>query len=80
MVIAKADDKQRVRIPDIKPGQIFAILDNGDGSLTLTPVVVKKPQPKPGTVKFIEKDGFTVGITNRQPSLDTIKELLADFP
>ncbi len=43
MVTAKADDKQRVRIPDIKPGQIFAILDNGDGSLTLTPI---KPAPK----------------------------------
>ena len=31
-------------------------------------------------MKFIKKNGFTVGHTDRQVSLETIKELLSEFP
>jgi hypothetical protein len=34
----KADDKQRVRIPDIKPGQVFVYRANPDGTFLLSPV------------------------------------------
>lgn len=40
----KADAKQRVRIPDAKPYQVFSYSNNGDGSFTLT---VVKAQRKP---------------------------------
>ena len=40
----KADAKQRVRIPDAKPHQVFAYSNNGDGSFTLTDI---KAQRKP---------------------------------
>lgn len=45
---ATVDDRHRVRIPDLKPGQILAYQDNGDGTLTLTPVkrTLKKPSPE----------------------------------
>jgi hypothetical protein len=33
-----ADNKQRVRLPDIKPGDVLAYENNGDGSVTLRPV------------------------------------------
>jgi hypothetical protein len=40
----KADPKQRVRLPDAKPGQVFAYANNGDGTRTLTEL---KAEPKP---------------------------------
>jgi hypothetical protein len=45
---------------------------------------MSKKQSKEGSrqghdkVKFIKKDGFTVGHTSKQVSLETIKELLAE--
>jgi len=38
------DDKKRVRLPNAKPGQVFAFESAEDGSVTLTPV--KPPQRK----------------------------------
>ena len=38
MTTVKVDDRKRVRIPDAEPGQIFAYIDNGNGSFTLMPV------------------------------------------
>jgi len=49
-----ADKAKRVRIPDAKPGQVFAYISNGDGSITLTPVeaAVKEPFPE-GSLKHL---------------------------
>ncbi len=49
-----ADKAKRVRIPDAKPGQVFAFTNNGDGSFTLTPVepTVKEPFPK-GSLAYL---------------------------
>jgi hypothetical protein len=38
MTTVTVDDRKRVRLPDAKPGQVLAIQDNGDGSVTLRPV------------------------------------------
>ena len=38
MTTITVDERKRVRLPDAKPGQVFAYANNGDGSLTLTPV------------------------------------------
>ncbi|HZV35069.1 MAG TPA: hypothetical protein VFB72_10895 [Verrucomicrobiae bacterium] len=47
MVTLKADNKRRVAIPDIKPGQVFAFEDNGDGSYTLIKVKAERKEPFP---------------------------------
>jgi hypothetical protein len=35
---AKVDDRKRVLIPQAKPGQVLAVQQNPDGSITLTPI------------------------------------------
>lgn len=40
----KVDTKNRVRLPNTKPGQYFSIEPQGDGSLVLVPV--KEPKRK----------------------------------
>jgi hypothetical protein len=37
-----ADNAKRVRIPNAKPRQVFAYTNNGDGSITLTPVKTER--------------------------------------
>ena len=55
----KADPKQRVRLPDAKPGQVFAYEKLGEGHYVLT-VVVKtrhKPRfPKGSLLKYFTGD------------------------
>lgn len=47
MVTVKADNRQRVRIPDIKPGQVFEVQKQGEGSFTLTIVKAESEEPFP---------------------------------
>ena len=50
-----ADKAKRVRIPDAKPGQVFAYETNGK-IITLTPVVKSEPQemfPRGSLLKYI---------------------------
>lgn len=58
MVTLKADNKRRVAIPHIKPGQVFAFEDNGDGSYTLIKVKAdrKEPFPAGSLVKYFDKE------------------------
>jgi hypothetical protein len=51
----KADPKQRIRIPDAKPGQVFSYTNNGDGSFTLTVVKedVKPRFPRGSLLKYL---------------------------
>ena len=42
VITAKADDRKRVVVPQAKPGQIFVVQDNPDGTITLSPVKTKK--------------------------------------
>ena len=48
------DSAKRVRIPDAKPGQVFAYENGGDGSITLIPVKanVKERFPKGSLTKY----------------------------
>ena len=48
MITLKADDRNRVKLPGIKPGQVFAFEDQGNGVRVLTEVKkdVKEPFPK----------------------------------
>jgi len=44
------DDRQRVRLPKAKPGQVFAYESNSDGTVRLVPVM-----PKPGPRRVVAK-------------------------
>jgi hypothetical protein len=46
MQTLKADPKQRVRIPDAKPGQVFAYEKLGEGHYSLTLVIKSKRRPR----------------------------------
>ena len=45
MVTLKADNRRRVILPDIKPGQVFALETPGEGQFLLT--IVKKADVQP---------------------------------
>jgi hypothetical protein len=52
------DKQQRVRLPDAKPGQVFAYADNGNGSFTLTLVKAETTEPFPpgSLLKYMTKE------------------------
>jgi len=52
MTTLKVDDRQRVRLPEAKPGQVLAYENPGDGRYILTVVTVKTEEPfPPGSLK-----------------------------
>lgn len=77
MTTAKADNRRRVQIPNIKAGQVFANENNGAGVIVLHEV--RPVEQKPAKCKLVKKDGFTVLHTDKQVRLETIKELLSEF-
>ena len=81
MVTLKADDRSRVKLPDIKPGQVFAYENKGNGILTLTEVrPVEPPEEKPAKVRFVKKGRYTVGVTDRPINMQALQEALKEFP
>ena len=50
------DDRQRVRLPQVKPGQVFAYEPDADGSIKLVPVVAKR-SPRRILARLVERDG-----------------------
>jgi hypothetical protein len=50
------DDRQRIRLPKAKAGQVFAYEPNSDGTIKLVPVV-PKPGPKRVVAKLVKRDG-----------------------
>mgnify|MGYP000855229617 CR=1 FL=1 len=72
------DDRQRVRLPDVEPGAKFAYAKDALGRITLTQL---EPTPsRPATVRFQNRNGRTVGFTDRPISLQAIEQALAEFP
>jgi hypothetical protein len=50
------DDRQRIRLPKTKPGQVFAYEPNTDGTIKLVPVV-PKPDPRRVAAKLVRRGG-----------------------
>lgn len=50
------DDRQRVRLPQAKPGQVFAYEPGSDGTIRLVPVL-PKPGPRRVVAKLVKKGG-----------------------
>ena len=53
-----ADSAKRVRIPDAKPGQVFAYENGSDGIIRLTPVKAERKErfPKGSLLKYFNKE------------------------
>jgi hypothetical protein len=50
------DDRQRIRLPQVKPGQVFAYEPNADGTIKLVPVI-PKPGPRRIVAKMVKRGG-----------------------
>ncbi len=49
-----ADERQRLRIPEAKPGQLFSYEPSPDGSIKLVPVI-SKPEPRRIVARLVRK-------------------------
>ena len=78
MITTKADDQKRVLVPQARPGQVFAVRENVDGSFTLT--VVEPKTPTRTQCRLSDENGFTVVVPEQPIDERAIQELLADFP
>jgi hypothetical protein len=72
------DDYHRVRLPDVEPRTKFACQTDAHGRITLTRL--EPAHDRPAKVRFVRRNGRTVGVTDRPISLQAIKEALAEFP
>jgi hypothetical protein len=78
VITTKADNQKRVVVPQAKPGQVYAVGEKADGSLTLT--VVKPTDAANLRCRLAKEDGFTIAVPGQLINEQAIKELLADFP
>lgn len=72
-----ADSKHRVTLRFAKPGDRFDVRQSGDGKLVLTPLV---PDDRPNQVRLVRRHGYTVGVSKRPISQETVRKLLDEFP
>ena len=78
-MILVADDKGRLASREFfTPKQAFNVSKESDGSIRV--VELEEKPLRPAKVRFEKRNGRTVGVSDRKVSLETIKELLADFP
>jgi hypothetical protein len=80
MITTKADSRRRVVVPQVRPGQVYAVQDDPDGSIKLTLLKTPEPDHRPARVKLVKEGRFTVGVTDRPINMKALKEALADFP
>ena len=78
MITTKADSRKRVVVPQAKPGEVYSVQDNMNGSFTLT--VVKPVEPAAPKCRLAKARGYTVVVPGQPIDEQAIKELLADFP
>jgi hypothetical protein len=78
VITTKADDQKRIVVPQAKPGQVYAVQENLDGSFTLK--AVRPVASAPPTCRMDNEDGFPVAVPNQPIDEQAIKELLAEFP
>ena len=78
VITTKADNRKRLVVPLAKPGQVYAIGENADGSFTLT--AVTRTQAANPKCRLAKENGFTVVVPGQPINEPAIKELLAEFP
>lgn len=72
-----ADDKKRVTLPSVNPGDQFEVALAG-GNLVLTKI--SPATDKPAKVRIEKRGKFSVGILDRPIDEQALKEALSDFP
>jgi hypothetical protein len=78
MMTAKADDRKRLVVPLARPGQVYDVQANADGSITLSPLKVARRVPQ--FVRTAKRGGYTVGMLDAPIDPAALKAALADFP
>jgi hypothetical protein len=78
MIMTKADSQKRIRVPQAKPGQMYAVQQNADGGFTL--VAVPTGAPTSPQCRIVKEDGFTVVAPNQPIDEQAINDLLAELP
>ena len=79
MKTLKVDEYHRIRLPGVKPRQVFAHEKGPGGRIILTPVV--QAQARPHKVRFEKRGGRTVGvIVGAEFNEAALKQALAEFP
>jgi hypothetical protein len=69
------DDHQRVRLPDVKPRQVFAHEKGPGGQIILTPI-----EPHSTKVRLMKKNGYTVAVTDHPITQEQVRQALDEFP
>lgn len=77
MVTCKADNRSRVKLPGVKPGQVFVWEKTGD---TVKLTLVEPVEGRPAKFKLVKKAGFTVIETDRVVSQEKIQDLIDELP
>jgi len=73
------DEHQRIRLPGVKPRQVFAHEKGLDGQIILTPIA--KAEARSNKVRFEKRGGRTVGvIVGAEFNEAALKQALAEFP
>jgi len=73
------DDDNRIRLPGVKPRQVFTHEKEPGGRIILTPIA--EPELKPNKVRFEKRGGRTVGvIEGLKIDEAALKQALAEFP
>jgi len=81
MKTATVDEKHRIKIPELKPGQVVAYDRGKNGTITLTKVKpAKKDENGPAKVRFEKRGRYTVGVTDRPINMEVVHQLLKEFP
>src|SRR5437764_8947551 len=70
------DEKQRIRLPDAKPGQVFAYEKGVAGQVILTPV---DPDAVP-RAKLVRRNGRLLGEASRPVTTEDVKRAMENFP
>ncbi len=67
------DDRQRIRLPKAKPGEVFPYEPNSDGTIKLVPVI-PKPGPRRVVAKLVKREGKEGCFSRSQPDTRLIPQ------
>ena len=73
-----ADEKRRVSLPAIQPGDTFQVQVAGDGKIVLT--LIESLSQAPTKVHVEKHNGFSVGVLDRPIDEQALQQALEDFP
>jgi hypothetical protein len=81
MKTATVDEKHRIQIPELKPGQVVAYDQGKDETITLTEVKkAESVKDRPLNARLVKRGRYTVVVTDRPIDTKVVNELLKDFP